>query len=111
LSPKATGLLTGAEVRFRHANAEDGDALSRLAALDEAAIPASPVLLAEVDGEPWAARSLRTGQVIADPFRPTTLLVEQLAIRADRLRAADVALGSNDGRGNGGIVPSDARTR
>jgi hypothetical protein len=96
--------LGDAEVRIRYAGAEDVDTVARLAALDDAAIPASPVLLVEVDGEPWAARSLVTDQVIANPFRRTSMLAELLAVRAAQVRAAAGAL---DGR----LVPRRAAPR
>ncbi len=81
-----------AEVRIRYAGAEDAETLARLAALDEAKIPAAPVLLVEVDGEAWVARSLVTEQVVADPFRPTAMLAEVLAVRAAQLRLASGTL-------------------
>jgi hypothetical protein len=82
-----------AEVRLRYGRADDDAALARLAALDNAAVPASPVLVAEVDGELWAARSLLTGHVVADPFRPTAPLVDLLTVRATHL---EVTSGDGD---------------
>jgi hypothetical protein len=65
------------------------------------------VLIAEVGGEPWAARSLATGQVIATPFEYTVALVELLAVRAGQLDAAAAAL---EERRAGGL-PRLARAR
>jgi hypothetical protein len=44
------------------------------------------MLIAEVDGEPRAAIHVASGETIADPFRPSTELVELLRLRAARLR-------------------------
>ena len=81
-------LPAGAELRIRYGREDDAAALARLAALDSAVAPAAPVLVAEVDGELWAAHSLVTQQIVADPFRPTAQLVALLAMRAAQLRAA-----------------------
>ncbi|HEY3193197.1 MAG TPA: hypothetical protein VGJ61_10455 [Solirubrobacterales bacterium] len=43
-------------------------------------------MIAEVDGEGWAAVALESGEVLADPFRPTADLVEMLRLRAGRIR-------------------------
>jgi hypothetical protein len=72
-----------AAVVLRQARLEDGDALRRLALLDDSAPIAGEVLLAERDGELRAAISLHSGRVIADPFRRTADLVTLLRTRAD----------------------------
>lgn len=77
-------------VTIRHAFPDDSLALLRLAALDSSEPPGQPALIAEVDGEPRAALSLRDGRVIADPFRRTQALVDLLRARAAQLTAADV---------------------
>jgi hypothetical protein len=104
---KASPLPADTELRIRYARADDADALARLAALDGARVPPAPVILAEVGGEPWAARSLATGDVVADPFRRSGPLVELLALRAEQLRAASVTLDTS-GRA---IGPSEAKAR
>jgi hypothetical protein len=38
--------------------------------LDEARVPAGPLLLAEVSRKPWLAASMSTLEVIDDPFKP-----------------------------------------
>lgn len=77
-----------AAITIRIATADDELELVRLAALDSAeTLPASPVLLGEVDGKLRAALSLSDGVVIADPFHLTGDLVGLLrthAIRATR---------------------------
>lgn len=69
-------------VTIRPGYADDHLALVRLAALDSAAIPAAPLLVAELDGELSAALSLADGASIADPFRPTADIVALLRAHA-----------------------------
>ena len=69
-------------VLVRPARAVDADALTVLAALDSAAPLTGEVLLAVAGGEVAAAMSLDTGAVVADPFVPTTHLVELLRTAA-----------------------------
>ena len=66
-------------VTIRVAHAGDEEALSRLAALDSADVPAAPLVVAIADGELRAARSLADGSVVADPFARTADLVALLA--------------------------------
>lgn len=75
-----------ARVTIRAANAVDGQALRRIAQRDSRAIPAGELLIAEMDGEAQAAVALATGDVIADPFRPTAELVRMLVLRRSQLR-------------------------
>jgi hypothetical protein len=72
-------------VVIRLATERDRRALERLAQLDSARPPADEVLLGEVLGRPVAALSLRDGDVIADPFLPTSHIVELLRLRASQL--------------------------
>ena len=88
-------------VTIRPAGANDRPALRRLAALDDAPVPADPVLLAEVDGVAVAAMSVEDGDSVADPFVLTASLVRLLALRARQLRAA----------GTGGLALSRAAVR
>lgn len=74
-------------VTIRPGFPDDAAALARLAALDSQRLPLGPLLLAEIDGEPWAAIALETSRVIADPFRPTAALVDLLRDRAAQLAA------------------------
>jgi hypothetical protein len=75
-------------VTLRHATPDDRGALERLAALDEADIPAGPLLVADVDDRPVAALALGDGAVIADPFVATSDPVALLRLRASQLSAA-----------------------
>jgi hypothetical protein len=69
-------------ITIRRDHPDDAAAIVRLAALDSAAIPPSPFLLAEVDGELCAALSLANARVIADPFKPSLYLTTLLRVYA-----------------------------
>jgi len=58
----------------------------RVAALDSAKVPAAPLLVAEVDGQVRVAMSIHQGTSIADPFHPTSELLELLSAHAASLR-------------------------
>lgn len=73
-------------VTIRAARAVDGAALRRIAQRDSRPIPNGELLIAEVNGEAQAAIALATGEVIADPFRPTAELVRMLGLRRSQLR-------------------------
>jgi hypothetical protein len=72
-------------VTVRYAADDDATPLARLAALDSARVPGGTLLVAEVDGELWAAVAIGHGAAIADPFRPSGALVELLRARARQL--------------------------
>jgi hypothetical protein len=72
-----------ADVTIRLATGEDAVSLARLAALDSRPQLAGACLVAEVGGVLWAARSLETGDVVADPFRPT---LDHVALLHERAR-------------------------
>jgi hypothetical protein len=69
-------------VTLRPANADDGYALERLAQLDSRPRPPGPHLVAVRDGRIDAAISLRTGELIADPFQRTAELCTLLRCHA-----------------------------
>ncbi len=73
---------------IRRAAQSDAVALHRLAALDSASPPTGDYLVAEVDGELWAALDVETGAPIADPFQPSGELIGLLRFRAARLEGA-----------------------
>jgi hypothetical protein len=83
--------VTAAGIVIRRAAARDGVALARLAALDSAARPLGPLLVAEVESEIRAALDLGGGGAIADPFHRTAELVELLRLRASQLEAPRAA--------------------
>lgn len=70
---------------LRPAIPRDHEQLIRVSQRDSKPIPAEPLLVAEVDGEIRAARSLADGEVIADPFHPTARLVAMLEAHAAEL--------------------------
>jgi hypothetical protein len=74
-------ITTAPSVLIRAARGSDGPALARLAALDSAAVPAGELLVAEADGALIAAVALDSGEVIADPFRPSADVVALLTLR------------------------------
>jgi hypothetical protein len=78
-------------VTIRFAATADGPELRRLAALDEAKVPAAPALLAEVDGVAMAAVPVSGGPGVADPFFASEPLLRLLALRAEQIRAVDTA--------------------
>jgi hypothetical protein len=69
-------------VVMRPAGPDDRAALAALAALDGAQVPNDPVLVLEEDGQLRAARSLRDGATISDPFAPTEHLLPLLSAHA-----------------------------
>lgn len=74
--------MTAQAVTLRPAVPADAPTLARLAQRDCAAVPAEPILLAEVAGTVRAARSVATGAAIADPFAPSAHLLALLALHA-----------------------------
>jgi hypothetical protein len=70
---------------IRPATWVDEERLELLAELDEDEVPPSPLLLGFVGDELWAAVSLQTGAVIADPFRPSADVVALVARRGRQL--------------------------
>src|SRR5262245_11766888 len=76
---------------IRRAALADAPALARLAVLDSAQDLRGDVIVADVAGELWAARSLTDGRVLRDPFRATSEAAALLALRAAYLRR-DVTL-------------------
>ncbi len=83
--PQRPAPLAQSALTLRYGFPDDAGVISRLAALDCAPAPAPPLLLAEVEGELRAALSLSDGSHVADPFHPTTALLDLLRARADQL--------------------------
>ncbi len=82
------GLPSGsaADVEMRLAGDADIEQIERLAQLDSRRAPRGPVLVADVEGDLWAAVSLDDGHGVADPFHPTGELLALLTTRAQQLR-------------------------
>ena len=78
----------GRDVVIRAARDADEPLLRDLAQLDSARPLDGPVLVAFVDGRPWAAHGLDDDRVVADPFVPSAQAVGLLALRVRQLRAA-----------------------
>jgi hypothetical protein len=74
------------EIEIRLLGVQDGAAVAQLAELDTAEVPAAPLIGGIVDGQLVAARSLTTGESIADPFRHTAEIRSLLAERAGQRR-------------------------
>ncbi|MEA2311143.1 MAG: hypothetical protein QOE28_1111 [Solirubrobacteraceae bacterium] len=91
IGPTQTPIGAGAGVTIRYARPDEATALAQLAYLDSSRAPDGVVLVAEVAGELWAARSLEDGHAIADPFRPSGELSFLLAERARQLHRAAAA--------------------
>jgi hypothetical protein len=80
-------MTTTAPITIRKAHPEEPGVL-RIAALDSSRVPAAPLLVAEVNGQVRAVLSIEDGRTIADPFYPTSDLVELLRTRAALSRPA-----------------------
>ncbi len=77
--------LLNSHISVRWATEHDEDAVRRLAFLDSARPLRGQALIASRDGKPLAAISLRSRQVVADPFTETSDLVELLEMRAGQM--------------------------
>jgi hypothetical protein len=75
----------GDAVTIRRARPADATALLHLAALDEAEPLDGDAIVAEVDGELWAAIAADGARMISDPFRPAAHARELLELRAAML--------------------------
>lgn len=90
--PPALALAqSGDRITIRPAAAADAPSLSDLAGLADRPLPPAPLLLAEVDGQLVAARSLSAGDVIADPFRLNGDVLSLLQLRAAQLGQLEAA--------------------
>jgi hypothetical protein len=87
-----------ASVTVRLSRPGDGRQIRRLEQLEGRRLPPEPVLVAEAEGRVLAVRSVRTREIVADPFRPTAPLVQLLDLRSIQLRDE---LGSGSVRGSG----------
>ena len=77
----------GAAVVIRPALADDEAAIARLSALDEHELPRGDRLIGELCGRIVAAVDVRSGDAVADPFVPTSGLLELLGLRAAQVRS------------------------
>jgi hypothetical protein len=82
---RAPHVARGAVISIRLAGQAEAGAIARLAALAERPVPTGRALIAEVDGEVWAALPLATRTAIVDPFRPSCEVRQLLTLRAAQL--------------------------
>jgi hypothetical protein len=85
LEPTATKEAPMQNVSIRFATNDDAPALELVAQRDTRRLPAPPHLVAEVDGLMLVARSLTSGETVADPFTRTEELRAMVAVRAAQL--------------------------
>jgi hypothetical protein len=83
---RSTDAAGDTPVLIRRAVAADEPAIARLAELDERELPLGERLIAEVAGRPVAALELCSGATVADPFVPTSAVVELLGLRAAQVQ-------------------------
>lgn len=76
---------------IRWATPADTHRLRILADLDETPVPPVPLLLAFADDELWAALSVSTGTLIANPFRWSAELAALLVERGRQLTVSELA--------------------
>jgi hypothetical protein len=75
-------------ITIRLTGPSDVDELRRVAQRDSRIVPEGEILIAIDQGEIRAAISLRSGEVIADPFHRTEELVRMLAMRRAEMLGA-----------------------
>jgi hypothetical protein len=80
LGPEAT-------ITLRLSDRADEPAIERLGGLSERQLPSDRYLVAEVDGQIWAALSLSGGEPLADPFLPALEVKALLSLRVAQLGA------------------------
>jgi hypothetical protein len=83
--PPALGRAT--TITLRLSDRADEPALERFGELSERQVAPGRYLVADVDGDPWAALPLCGGDALADPFLPAREVKELLALRAAQLQA------------------------
>jgi hypothetical protein len=79
--------MSNKTLTIRRSDVADSGALARLAALDSSSPLTGDAVIAEVGREIWAAVEIDSGNVIADPFRPSADLVDLLRVRVEHLRS------------------------
>ncbi|HEY1479821.1 MAG TPA: hypothetical protein VGF46_07305 [Gaiellales bacterium] len=85
---RAPRVQRGAVISIRYAGRDEEAAIERLAELSERPVPLGSALVAEVDGELWAALPLATGTLLVDPFHPSAEVEQLLTLRAAQIAAA-----------------------
>jgi len=75
-------------VTIRRARPADAAAIEELATLDDSAPLDGDLIVAEVNGRIWAARSLADARLVSDPFHPTAEARALLELRAAHIERA-----------------------
>jgi hypothetical protein len=88
----------GSRIVIRSPNQGERRSIEQLALLDDRRLPDGDLLVAEVDGELWAAVVIDTGDGVADPFRPSGDVMDALRAAAMRLRVPIAGVDENEGR-------------
>jgi hypothetical protein len=83
--PRPPRVERAATISLRLAGSDEDAALARLAQLAERPMPPGRSLVAEVDGELWAALPLSSGEALVDPFHPSAEVRALLSLRAAQL--------------------------
>ena len=76
------------DVAIRAASERDAAVLRELEELDGRELPVGRHLVAEIEGVAVAAIAVADDTVVADPFAPTSAVVDLLRVRARQLRVA-----------------------
>ena len=84
--PPALG--SGTTITLRLSDPAEEPAIERLGELSGRPIPSGLYLVADVDGQVWAAIPLSGGEPVADPFLPALEVKELLKLRATQLHAS-----------------------
>jgi hypothetical protein len=84
--PPALG--AGTTITLRLSDPSEEPAIERLGELSGRPIPAGRYLVADVDGQIWAALPLSGGEPVADPFLPALEVKGLLSLRAAQLHAS-----------------------
>jgi hypothetical protein len=98
LAPLSSAGAWPDSVTIRRAQPSDEAALAKLAALDSHPTLSGAVLVAEVQGEIWAAAEIDGAWVLADPFRPSGEVALVVAQRAGEMRMAAARKARSDRR-------------
>jgi hypothetical protein len=83
-----------AAISLRLAARGDDVALEQLTQLSGRMKAQGPWIVADVDGQVWAALPLAGGEPLVDPFRPTAELRALLSLRAKQLRTTSASPGA-----------------
>jgi hypothetical protein len=96
--PRPPALEPERTITVRVADLAQEPALERLGELSGLPTPPGRYLVAEVDGEVWAALPLAGGEPFADPFLPALEVKELLALRRGQLDAQAGSANRDDGK-------------